>query len=160
MALLARTRNGEKRILNRLYTEAQMVKRVMTAGFVFSLSAQQVVCSYLSHATDFWSPLPLLILGFKLVLILLLSWAVGRILAESWFDIRTFLSFCYLQFRKYVAGLKRIPPSHIRLYCRLNFWFLIYTTPLPKNLFIRAGPRPPKHSPFALFMRAALLVAP
>lgn len=159
MALLARTRNGEKHILNRLYTEAQIVKRVMTAGFIFSLSAQQVVYSYLSHA-DFWSPLPLLLLGFKLALILLFSWGVGRILAESWFDIRTFLSFCYLQFRRYVTGLKRIPPSHIRLYGRLACWFRTYTIPLPKNLFIRAGPRPPKQSPFALFMRAPLLVAP
>ena len=159
MALLARTRNGEKHILNRLYTEAQTVKRVMTAGFVFSLSAQQVVCSYLTNP-DFWSPLPLLILGFKFILILILSWGVGRTLAESWFDFRTFLSFCYLQFRKYVAGLKRIPPSHIRLYCRLTFWFLIYTTPIPRLIFIRAGPRPPKQSPFALFMRAPLLVAP
>lgn len=159
MALLARTRNGEKHILKRLFKEAQIVKRVMTVGFVFSLSAQQVVCSYLTNP-DFWSPLPLLILGFKLALILLLSWAVGRIFGESWFDFRTFLSFCYQQFRKYVAGLKRVPPPYLVVYLKRSFWFLSYWSPLPTSGFIRAGPRSPKNGPFALFMRAPLLIAP
>ena len=159
MALLARTRNGEKHILNRLYTEAQIVKRVITAGFVFSLSAQQVLCSYLT-TPDFWSPLPLLILGFKFILILLLSLAVGRIFGESWFDFRTFLSFCYIQFRQYLAGLKRVPPPYLVVYLKRSFWFIRYWSPLPASRFIRAGPRSPKNGPFALFMRAPLLVAP
>ncbi len=159
MALFARTRNGEKHILKRLFKEAQIAKRVMTAGFVFSLSAQQVLCSYLSHA-DFWSPLPLLILGSKLVLILLVSLVVGRIFGESWFDFRTFLSFCYIQFRKYLAGLKRVPPPYLVVYLKRSFWFLRYWSPIPTSRFIRAGPRSPKNGPFALFMRAPLLVAP
>lgn len=159
MTLLARTRNGEKHILKRLFMEAQIVKRVMTVGLVFCLSAQQVVCSYLTRP-DFWSPLFLLFLGIKLVSILFISCVVGRILGESWFDFRTFLSFCYWQFRKYVAGLKRIPPPYLVVYLKRSFWFLSYWSPIPTFRFIRARPRSPKNSPFALFMRAPLLVAP
>ena len=159
MALLARTRNGEKRILNRLYMEAQLAKRVINPILLTGLSAQQLLVHACTFA-DPWSEYALSCLAAKLLCISFVVWVVTRILAECWFDLRTLLSFFWLQVHKYLARLKRIPPTHLRLFARLTFWFLIYTTPLPKNLFIRAGPRPPKHSPFALFMRAPLLVAP
>ena len=159
MSLLARTRNGEKHILNRLYGDAQLAKRVIKPILMICLSAQQVLVHAYTFA-DPWSGYALSLLVAKLLCISFVVGVFTRILAECWFDLRTLLSFFLLQFHKYLAGLKRIPPTHLRLFARLNFWFLIYTTPLPKNLFIRAGPHPPKQSPFALFMRAPFLIAP
>lgn len=157
--MFARTDIGENRILRHLYRKATTTLLVGTPFVAVPLILSYATIIFFANRA-FWHWSNLGSLTFQVLSLALLSTAFAWVLSHLWFFIRFFISLGYRELCAFFAAAKRVPPAYLEDGRAQVRQLLFHIIALPPDLFIRAGPRSPKQSPFTLFQRAAFLVAP